>query len=81
MSPRQVIVLATPVFLLLIALGTTLWLIPGHCDPTVNLHDWMVGVRGGLRAVLWKSSLASMLWVHEAAPLDNGLRNTAQYLP
>jgi D-serine deaminase-like pyridoxal phosphate-dependent protein len=32
------------------ALGSTLWLIPGHCDPTVNLHDWMVGVRGGLSA-------------------------------
>lgn len=32
------------------ALGATLWLIPGHCDPTVNLHDWMVGVRGGLQA-------------------------------
>ena len=29
-------------------LGDTLWLIPGHCDPTVNLHDWMIGVRGGL---------------------------------
>jgi D-serine deaminase-like pyridoxal phosphate-dependent protein len=25
------------------------WLIPGHCDPTVNLHDWLVGVRGGLQ--------------------------------
>jgi D-serine deaminase-like pyridoxal phosphate-dependent protein len=21
-------------------------LVPGHCDPTVNLHDWYVGVRG-----------------------------------
>ena len=31
------------------ALGRTLWLIPGHCDPTVNLHDLMVGVTGGLR--------------------------------
>ncbi|KQP13742.1 DSD1 family PLP-dependent enzyme [Pseudorhodoferax sp. Leaf267] len=30
------------------ALGDTVWLIPGHCDPTVNLHDAMVGVRGGL---------------------------------
>ena len=30
------------------ALGSTLWLIPGHCDPTVNLHDHLVGVRGGL---------------------------------
>ena len=29
-------------------LGDVLWLIPGHCDPTVNLHDAMVGVRGGL---------------------------------
>lgn len=30
------------------ALGQLLWLIPGHCDPTINLHDFMVGVRGGL---------------------------------
>ncbi|MEK9803331.1 MAG: DSD1 family PLP-dependent enzyme, partial [Curvibacter sp.] len=30
--------------------GSTLWLIPGHCDPTVNLHDWLIGVRGGLQA-------------------------------
>ena len=30
------------------ALGQTLWLIPGHCDPTVNLHDRLLGVRGGL---------------------------------
>ncbi len=22
-------------------------LIPGHCDPTCNVHDWYVGVRGG----------------------------------
>ncbi|MBT9514293.1 MAG: DSD1 family PLP-dependent enzyme, partial [Acidovorax sp.] len=30
------------------ALGRMLWLIPGHCDPTVNLHDVLIGVRGGL---------------------------------
>lgn len=30
------------------ALGDVVWLIPGHCDPTVNLHDFMIGVRGGL---------------------------------
>lgn len=30
------------------SLGAMLWLIPGHCDPTVNLHDAMIGVRGGL---------------------------------
>jgi D-serine deaminase-like pyridoxal phosphate-dependent protein len=29
-------------------LGDTVWLVPGHCDPTVNLHDQLVGVRGGL---------------------------------
>lgn len=31
------------------ALGRALWLIPGHCDPTVNLHDHMIGVTGGLQ--------------------------------
>lgn len=31
-------------------LGEVVWLVPGHCDPTVNLHDFMVGVRGGLGA-------------------------------
>jgi D-serine deaminase-like pyridoxal phosphate-dependent protein len=30
------------------ALGETVWLVPGHCDPTVNLHVTMLGVRGGL---------------------------------
>ena len=30
------------------AIGRMLWLVPGHCDPTVNLHDVMVGVTGGL---------------------------------
>ena len=30
------------------ALGSMLWLIPGHCDPTVNLYQEMIGVRGGL---------------------------------
>ncbi|RYF14270.1 MAG: DSD1 family PLP-dependent enzyme [Comamonadaceae bacterium] len=24
------------------------WLIPGHCDPTVNLHNVLIGVTGGL---------------------------------
>ncbi len=29
-------------------LGETIWLVPGHCDPTVNLYDRYLGVRGGL---------------------------------
>ena len=27
--------------------GDKLRLIPGHCDPTANLHDWIVGLRRG----------------------------------
>ena len=27
--------------------GERLRLIPGHCDPTVDRHDWFVGIRGG----------------------------------
>jgi 3-hydroxy-D-aspartate aldolase len=29
-----------------LAWGEKVFLIPGHCDPTVNLYDWYVGVRG-----------------------------------
>jgi 3-hydroxy-D-aspartate aldolase len=29
-----------------ISRGDKVLLVPGHCDPTVNLHDWYVGVRG-----------------------------------
>lgn len=34
-------------------LGDKVFLIPGHCDPTVNLHDWYVGVRNGRVEALW----------------------------
>jgi 3-hydroxy-D-aspartate aldolase len=33
--------------------GDRLLLIPPHCDPTVNLHDWYVGVRGNRVEALW----------------------------
>ncbi len=33
--------------------GEKLRLVPGHCDPTVDRHDWYVGVRGGRVACLW----------------------------
>ena len=36
-----------------LTLGDKIWLIPGHCDPTVNLHDWYVGVRHGRVEALW----------------------------
>ena len=34
-------------------LGEKLLLVPGHCDPTVNLYDWYVCVRGGVVEAIW----------------------------
>ena len=31
-------------------------LAPGHCDPTCNVHDWYVGVRGGVVETVWPVS-------------------------
>ena len=31
-------------------------LVPGHCDPTCNVHDWYVGVRHGKVETLWPIS-------------------------
>jgi 3-hydroxy-D-aspartate aldolase len=31
-------------------------LVPGHCDPTCNLHDWYVGVRNGKVEAVWPVS-------------------------
>ncbi len=36
--------------------GDKLRLVPGHCDPTANVHDWYVGVRGDKVEVLWPVS-------------------------
>jgi len=33
--------------------GDKIRLIPGHCDPTVNLYDWIVGVRDGKVECVW----------------------------
>ena len=35
------------------AIGDRVWLIPGHCDPTVNLYDWIVGMRGPRVECVW----------------------------
>ena len=35
------------------AIGDKLMLVPGHCDPTINLYDWYVCVRGGVVEALW----------------------------
>lgn len=39
-----------------LAINDKLRLIPGHCDPTCNVHDWYVGVRGGKVEVVWPIS-------------------------
>jgi 3-hydroxy-D-aspartate aldolase len=31
-------------------------LVPGHCDPTCNVHDWYVGVRNGVVEAVWPIS-------------------------
>ena len=31
-------------------------LVPGHCDPTCNVHDWYVGVRNGKVEKVWPVS-------------------------
>ncbi len=31
-------------------------LVPGHCDPTCNVHDWYVGVRNGKVEAVWPIS-------------------------
>ena len=36
-----------------LALNDRLRLVPGHCDPTCNLYDWFVGVRGDIVACVW----------------------------
>ncbi len=37
-------------------------LIPGHCDPTCNLHDWYVCVRDGVVVDLWPVSARGKAW-------------------
>jgi D-serine deaminase-like pyridoxal phosphate-dependent protein len=34
-------------------LGAQLLLVPGHCDPTLNLYDEIIGFRAGRVECLW----------------------------
>ncbi|MFC1799257.1 DSD1 family PLP-dependent enzyme [Thermodesulfobacteriota bacterium] len=36
-----------------IKIGDKLMLIPGHCDPTVNLFDWYLGIRNKRVETIW----------------------------
>jgi D-serine deaminase-like pyridoxal phosphate-dependent protein len=36
--------------------GDKVRLLPSHCDPTVNLHDWLIAVRGDVVEEIWPVS-------------------------
>ena len=43
-------------------LNERLKLVPGHCDPTCNLHDWYVGIRNERVECLWPVSARGMVY-------------------
>ena len=45
-----------------LAVGDKLKLIPGHCDPTVNLYDHYVCVRGGKVEAIWPITARGAVW-------------------
>lgn len=44
------------------ALGDKLKLIPGHCDPTVNMHDHYVCIRSGRVEAIWPITARGCAW-------------------
>jgi D-serine deaminase-like pyridoxal phosphate-dependent protein len=42
--------------------GDKLKLVPGHCDPTVNLYDYYVCVRNGKVEALWPITARGAVW-------------------
>ena len=44
------------------ALGEKLLLVPGHCDPTINLYDWYVCIRDGVVVDLWPITARGALY-------------------
>lgn len=54
-------VLKVPVGAQRLRVGDTLRLIPGHCDPTVNLYDTLTGIRKGRVECVWPISARGAL--------------------
>lgn len=54
-------VLAVEAGVVPLALRDRVWLVPGHCDPTVNLYDWIVAVRGPRVEAVWPVSARGAL--------------------
>ena len=44
-----------------VSLGSSLMLVPGHCDPTVNLYDQIIYVRGDMVEAIWPISARGAL--------------------
>lgn len=44
----------------ILKINDKLKLIPGHCDPTCNVHDWYVGIRNGKVECLWPVTARGM---------------------
>lgn len=42
--------------------GDKVRLVPGHCDPTVNLHDWLIALRGQIVEDIWPVSARGALF-------------------
>jgi 3-hydroxy-D-aspartate aldolase len=45
-----------------LTLGDKLKLIPGHCDPTVNLYDHYVCIRNGRVEAIWPITARGAVW-------------------
>ncbi len=48
----------------LLPVGSTLQLVPSHCDPTVNLHDSIIAVRDGRVEACWPIDARGYQFVH-----------------
>jgi 3-hydroxy-D-aspartate aldolase len=44
------------------AVGDKLKLIPGHCDPTVNLYDHFICIRNGIVEAVWPITARGAVW-------------------
>ena len=42
-------------------LNDKLKLVPGHCDPTVNVYDWYVAIRDDRVEALWPVTARGMV--------------------
>jgi 3-hydroxy-D-aspartate aldolase len=45
-----------------VALGERLWVFTPHCDPTVNLYDWLYPVRDGQVDEIWPIAARGCSW-------------------